>query len=215
MAATKRTLVSWRPPKRPLVIWRTRRPLTIIGSPLRRLTCGVSRQLILLPPPPSRWALAGVCFALISESKVMEEDRDSPPSAPSPPGSSLLPRAIFSPVGYRLLFAVVLGLLGVTDAISWLATSLPAFREMRLQVSLASPPPPHPPPSPRARPGTCTLPLPIPPPPISTLSPSHLLLSPPSHHPTSSYLHPLTFADLCPSSAPPQSPHHLSGDSAS
>ena len=175
----------------------------------------MSRQLILLPPPPSRWALAGVCFALISESKVMEEDRDSPPSAPSPPGSSLLPRAIFSPVGYRLLFAVVLGLLGVTDAISWLATSLPAFREMRLQVSLASPPPPHPPPSPRARPGTCTLPLPIPPPPISTLSPSHLLLSPPSHHPTSSYLHPLTFADLCPSSAPPQSPHHLSGDSAS
>ena len=64
------------------------------------------------------WLLAAFTFSLIF----------APPAEDGPievSAASLRP----SPLGYRLLFAVVLGLLGVTDMASWLATSsLPSTR---------------------------------------------------------------------------------------
>ena len=48
------------------------------------------------------------------------------------PRAPLCARAVLG----QLLFAVVLGLLGVTDMASWLGTSLPVFHEIRLQRRL-------------------------------------------------------------------------------
>ena len=62
----------------------------------------------------SQWALAAITFALIFEP----EDK----WAHGP-----LPRAKLS---YRILFACVLGLLGITVAASWLATSRSEINEM-------------------------------------------------------------------------------------
>ena len=67
------------------------------------------------------WGLAAITFGLIFGQ----------------PGFTS-PTTAFTPalLEYRLLFAANLGLLGITDAISWLATSLPALHEMRLQRRL-------------------------------------------------------------------------------
>jgi hypothetical protein len=69
----------------------------------------------------TQWAFAAVTFALIFEPENKWEGHHPFPT---------------SSVTYRVLFAVMLGLLGVTDAASWLATSLPALHEMRLQRKL-------------------------------------------------------------------------------
>lgn len=67
-----------------------------------------------------QWLLAAITFGLIFEPNDKWEESRFPPSR----------------LSYRILFAAVLGLLGVTDAASWLATSLPALHEMRLRHRL-------------------------------------------------------------------------------
>ncbi|KAL1520274.1 hypothetical protein AB1Y20_023742 [Prymnesium parvum] len=64
----------------------------------------------------TQWILTGTSFALIFEPY---ENWSHPKGLPS-----LTP--------YRICFALSLGLLGVADLISWLATSLPILRELRL-----------------------------------------------------------------------------------
>ena len=60
-----------------------------------------------------QWVLAGTTFVLIFEPHRKFERLESPPN-----------QAVF-----RILFAIVVGLLGATDLISWLATSLPVLKE--------------------------------------------------------------------------------------
>ena len=75
-----------------------------------------------------QWALAAVTFGLIFAPSETDETGES--------SDGMANGFEAAPFIYRVLFAVVLGLLGVTDMASWLATSLPAFHEMRLQRRL-------------------------------------------------------------------------------